>query len=370
MTFERPDILLLAPVAALLLAGAVAIQWGRGRRLVEAYGGRVPARRLLGRDLSRFPLARLLALSAAAGGLAFAASGPAPEEAPPPPPPVPLDLMVAVDVSHSMSAADVDGRRIDRARALVEQLVEDGVAERVSLTIFADWPFGLVPLTHDPDVVGFFSPWITPDLVGTRDQGSSLALALGQARGTWETRPNDGARRVVLLVTDGEVHDMGVEVLDSVAAIADAGFEIWAAGVGTPEGAPLFLPGSEGAPLLYDGTPVVAGADPGFLREVAGRGRGEYHDASTDGGARGLLAALGRGSAPPPTTEEGPDPVRWVILAALVLLLLEALLDAGTLERRARRRAPVEAVPARGGRPKGGGATAPRAAGTGTGRAA
>jgi Ca-activated chloride channel family protein len=334
VTFQRPDFLVLVPAAAVVLALAVWLQWRRGRRLVEAYGGREPSLRLLGRDLTRFPVLRTLALILGIGGLAFAASGPEPGEAPAPPPPVPVDLLVAVDVSHSMSAADVDGTRIERARMLVERLVEERVADRMALTIFADWPYGLVPVTEDPDVLAFFAPWIAPELVGTRDQGTSLGLALGQVRATWERRRSEGTRRIVLLVTDGEVHDGAAEALDSVAAIADDGFEIWTAGLGTEEGAPLFLPGTRDAPLLYDGSPVIATADPTFLRELSSRGRGEFHDASTDGGIQDLVSALSRGSTPPPPAEERPDPIRWLLLASLLLLALEALLDAGVLGAR------------------------------------
>ena len=334
MTFDRPDLLVVAPALALVLALAVAVQWRRGLRLVRAYGGRGPALRLLGRDLTRFPVARIVALPLAAGLLALVAAGPEPEEAPPPPPPVPVDILLAIDVSHSMTAADTDGPRIERARALVEALASESVADRISLTLFADWPYGLVPVTTDPSVIGFFAPWVSPELVGTRDQGTSVAEVLAFARATWERRPDEGARRIVLLVTDGEAHEGAAPALDSARAVSDAGFEIWTAGVGTPGGAPLFLPGSEEAPLLHDGSPVVASADPGFLRELAARGRGEFHDVSTPGGLDGLIDALGRGSTPAPTAEEQTDPLAWAILLALVLLAFEALIDAGVLARR------------------------------------
>ena len=332
MTFERPDLLALVPWVAAGLAGFVLAQWRRGVRLVHAWGGPTPARRLLGRDLSSLPWLRLLALASAGAALVLAAAGPQPAEPEEVPPPTPVDLIVAVDVSLSMTASDVEGTRIGRARELIERLVEDGAADRIALTIFADWPFSLVPLTDDGNVIRFFAPWVAPRLVGTRDQGTSLPAVVGQARIVWEDRRRDDARPVVLLVTDGEAHGMDAELLDSVEVARGAGMEIWTAGVGTPDGAPIFLPGSDDAPLLHDGSPVVSGYDRGLLETTADRGGGLFHDISSDAGIRSLIDDLRGGPAASDTPDTPPpDNAFWLALVAFALLILEALLDAGML---------------------------------------
>jgi len=334
MTYARPEFLVGIPLAVLVFVLAVTLQWRRGRRLVAAYGGRDAAIRLLGRDLTPFPAVRLIVAATAAAALVLAASEPAPEDTPPPPPPTPIDLMIAVDVSHSMTASDTDGARIERARALIEGLVEEGVADRVALSIFADWPFGLVPLTDDGDVITFFAPWVTPDLVGTRDQGTSLPIALGYARAQWDRRARDDARRIVLIVSDGELHEGRAEVLDSVAAVGDDGFEIWTAGIGTAGGAPLFLSGSDGAPLLFDGTQVTAGYDEELLREIATQGRGSFHDVSSESGLRSLIEELSRDMPATDGTEEQERSLTfWLLAAALLFVALESILDSAVRSR-------------------------------------
>lgn len=351
MTFERPEILALTPWVAAALALLVLLQWRRGARLVRAWGGREPAWRLLGRDLSRLPWLRVLVLASAGAGLALAASGPAPAEPEEPPPPTPVDLIVAVDVSLSMTAADVEGSRIGQARSLLERIVEEGAADRFALAIFADWPYVLVPLTDDGDVITFFSPWVAPELVGTRDQGTSLPAVVGQARRVWEARRREDARAVVLVVTDGEAHGTEAELLDSVRVAADAGMEIWTAGVGTTGGAPIFLPGSDGAPLLHDGSPVVSGYDRGLLETMARDGRGLFHDISSDAGIGSLIddlrGGLTGGDAP---GDAPPDAAFWLVLAAFALLTLEAGLDAGVFGRKRIR--PAAEEPARETRPR------------------
>jgi Ca-activated chloride channel family protein len=349
MTFERPELLVVIPAAVTILLLAIVLQWRRGVRLVRAYGGSEPARRLLGRRLEVFPAARTLVLILVGSGLALAAAGPARESAGPVEPPTPVDLIVAIDVSHSMTAADVDPSRIARAREALDRILEEGVADRVSLTLFADWPFGLVPLTDDADVISFFSPWVAPELVSTRDQGTSLAAVVGHTRTVWEDRPRNDGEPIVLIISDGEAHGMDPDVLDSVAVATEAGMRIWTAGVGTPQGAPLFVAGSEGAPVLdTDGSTVIADFGPELLQSMADRGDGIYHDISTDGGIRSLVSALRREGGPSDTTADLPtDPVFWLFLACLGLLIAEAGLDSSVLHRRARSTGAVQGAGAR-----------------------
>jgi hypothetical protein len=335
VTFLRPDLLIVVPAGVLLVMVALLAQWRRGRRLAEAYGGYAAAARLTGRDLQTFPGARVVALAVALIALGVAAAGAEPDQGAPPPPPTPVDLMIAVDVSHSMTGADAGGTRIQRARELVAEILEGEVADRVSVTLFADWPFELVPLTHDTGVVEFFTPWIAPELVTLRDQGTGLAAAVAAAANTWRARPREGAIPVLLVVSDGEVHGTDRAVLDAVAEVADS-LSVWTAGIGSEAGAPLTVSGSEDTPLLDEaGRPVLAGFDPRLLRELAEAGGGGFHDVSDDEGRRALVSDLRRlGGEPTGIPSPVADPTSWLVLLALVLLVLDAGLDGGRLGQR------------------------------------
>lgn len=334
MTFERPDLLGLAPVLVLLTVLALLNQWRRGVRLVEAFGGTATALRLMGRRLDRFPVLRMVVVLASIPLLVLAAAGPTPDvgdEAPV----TPVDLLIAVDVSHSMTGTDIAPSRIRRAQELVVGIVSAGIADRVALTVFADWAYRLVPLTDDGAVVDFFAPWVVPDLVSSRDQGTSLGLLVEHAVETWRERPGVGGIPIILVVSDGEAHDGAETVLSATRAAVDAGALVWTAGIGTPAGSPLTLAGST-APLLDgSGTPVVAGYDEGLLRQMADAGRGAFHEITDAEDVDDLIADLrsvsGRADAVPESTQ---DPTVWLILAGLGLLLIDALLDAGVFARR------------------------------------
>lgn len=336
MIFERPELLqALPPVVALLVAG-ILWQWRRSVRLVRAFGGRAPVRRLTGRSLHRFPVARLASVLLAAVALTLVASGAREDTGEPPPPPTPVDVMVVLDVSHSMTGADVAPSRFERGREVVEEVVEARVVDRVALTLFAGWPYGLVPLTDDPTVVDYFVPAVEPELVARRDQGTALPAAIEHAVDGWQDRSREDAVPVILVVSDGEAHGAEAEVLDAVRRAVDAGLRVWTVGVGTEGGAPLTVAGSGGAPLL-DGTGsrVVAGYDSGLLRDAASIGGGAFHDLATDGDVGGLvdeLRALG-GEAEDARTEAF-DPTLILLLTALSLLAVDAILDSGAWGRR------------------------------------
>jgi Ca-activated chloride channel family protein len=327
VTFQRPELLLAGPAAALLLVLALTLQWRRLMRLGRAYGGPA-ARRLVPRDLQGFPTQRMLCLVLAGLALGAAAAGPQPLAPAPPDAAPPLDLAVAVDVSLSMSAGDVEPSRIEQARLVVEGLADGLPSARIVLVLFADWPYTLVPPTDDPAVVRYFAHSLSADLVMDRDQGTSFSTAIAHARAALDARPRAGARRAVLMLSDGGAHEDVADILAAAAAASADGVPIWTAGLGTSAGAQLT---TEGGPFV-DGTghPVVATLDEDLLREIARAGGGDYQDVSGEGGVGALLTGLGELDSASGDADEGPlDAAFWLTLLAVPLLLWESGLDAG-----------------------------------------
>ena len=330
MTFERLDLLTLAPLLILTLSLGVTAQWRRGLRLVDAYGGRAPARRLASRDLWRFPTSRLVGLVVASAALTAAAAGPQGAADPTPGSERPLDLVVALDISLSMAAEDIGSSRVERATEVVKRLTEALPEGRVGVAVFAGWPYTLVPLTDDPNVVRFFTESLSAVRVAERDQGSSLGAVVTHARRALEDRRRPAAEPVILLLTDGEAHDGAAGVLDSVAVAATDGVCLWTAGLGTEAGGPLVEPGSEGTFLVdADGTPVVARMNETLLRDMAAGGGGSYHDVSDEGGLRALLDGLTGVTRDTGSEDGGSRPAFWLTLLGLALLLWDGTTDSG-----------------------------------------
>lgn len=333
MTLARPELLSFAPLGVALLSLAVVVQWRRGRRLDQAFGS-AALLRLFPSRARRFPMARLACLVLAATAIALGAVGFVPRAPEPAPPSVALDLAVAVDVSASMGASDTDPSRVARARQVVAGLSEALPGVRTVLVVYADWPYTLVPPTDDPAVVQYFADALAANLVLDRDQGTSISAAVAHARQDLASRPRDGARRVILVVTDGGAHDGESAVLAEAAEAAEDGVEVWTAGLGSQRGAELE---SASGPLLdAAGMPVVARLDEELLRRLAAAGRGRYERVDDDRGVRALVTGLQGAAGTPATDGTVPRDVTLILaLLALPLLLLEGALDSGRRAARA-----------------------------------
>ena len=329
MTFSRPEMLALIPVVVLILALAVSAQSRRHRKLADAFGGAAAARRLTSRDLTSFPRRRLACLIGAGVAMSLAAAGPYVDLGATLDPTQPVDLVIAVDLSLSMTGTDVGPSRLERAKSVVRELTESMPNERLALTVFADWPYSVLPMTDDPALVRFFAEPLSPDLVEERDQGTSFALVITHAHEMLETRRRPEAQQVILLITDGEGHEDEAEILDAVAVVAAGGVRVWTAGVGTSGGSELVTLDPDPLPVLADdGEPVVSRLNDGLLRRIASAGGGGYRNVSGGIGLRSLLGVFRRANVDSTPGGEAVGSALWLILLAIPLLFLESRMDA------------------------------------------
>ncbi len=349
MIFERPEFLSLAPLVAILFAFAIAAHWRRSKALAAAYES-TAIRRLLPASLGRFPTHRFLSLVGAGVLLGLAAAGPVLWEPEPPDPPPPLDLAVAVDLSLSMNAAATSTSRIERARQAIDRLTDELPSVRFSLVVFAGWPYVLVPPTDDPDVIRYFVDSLQPEVVQEQDRGNSLAAALELAGATLQSRPSDGGRQAILVLSDGDVFQDEESLTRASADAAARGFEVWVAGVGSEEGSPIAIAGE---PVIdVTGRAVRTSQNVDLLRAVADAGQGRYANVTEEAGLESLVADLRDLSG---DSREGPaepfDTTALFALLAIPLLLWEGLADTqrGRIGRGTERASDDPSAPARDG---------------------
>jgi len=324
--FERPELLALAPLAAILFAFAVGAHWRRLKRLAMAY--ELPAlRRLLPTHPGRFPTQRFLSLVGAGALLGLAAAGPVLWEPEPPDPLPPLDVAIVVDLSLSMNAAGQTGSRIERAREAIDRLTEALPSVRFSLVVFAGWPYVLVPPTDDPAVIRYFVDSLQPEVVEESDRGNSLGSALELAALTLETRPSEEGRQAILVISDGDVFEDENVLVRAVSDATERGFEVWTAGVGSEEGSPISIAGEPVLDAL--GRAVRTSQHVDLLSAMAEAGQGRYADITEDEGLDGLVDELRDLSGDSHEAPAEPfDTTALFALLAIPLLLWEGVVDA------------------------------------------
>jgi Ca-activated chloride channel family protein len=181
----------------------------------------------------------------------------------------PAAWMFLLDLSPSMSAADVTPDRVTRARYGLVDLLDVAQDARVGLVAFSDEPYTVTPLTQDAATVKTLLPALAPDVMPT--PGDHVAPALVQGGKLLEQGGVKDSR--IILLTDG--FDDPAAAFSAAAALKARGVSVNVVGVGTANGAPV-RDASGHFELDARGQPVVNKLDESALRELARAGGGQY----------------------------------------------------------------------------------------------
>ena len=176
--------------------------------------------------------------------------------------------VVVLDLSRSMDATDYLPSRLTRARFKVVDILRRSGDRPVGLAVFAADGFIITPLTEDANTIISLLPAVDTDIMPA--QGSRADLGLQAAARMLE---RGGARRgEVILITDGV---KGQRAASEAAKLHAAGFRVSVLAAGTPEGAPIPVPGGGFFKELGGGI-VVAMTDYDALRGIARAGGGRF----------------------------------------------------------------------------------------------
>lgn len=339
MTFARPELLWLAGALPLLVLVTLILFARRRRRAVAALGDRELVRRLGAGELARFPWARALVLLPAAAALGAAVADPRWGAESVESHSSSFNVALAADVSKSMWAKDVAPSRLERERLLSHLVLRELPSDRFGIVVFAGRAYVLTPLTADHGALELYVDALDPEMVS--QGGTSLASAIRQATGLVVADPKVKGDRAVVLMTDGEALEEEGDVLAAARTAAQAGVRVFAAGLGTPEGAPIpeYDPVTNreaGWKKDLDGNVVVSHLNEPLLKQVAQITQGQYFRL-TDPGATGALTAALRAMRRAPGSQgrrvEQKEQYGWFVGVALLGLALDTILARRALLR-------------------------------------
>jgi Ca-activated chloride channel family protein len=196
-----------------------------------------------------------------------------------------IETIIAVDVSNSMLAQDVSPSRLDRSKMMVENLVDHFTEDKIGLIVFAGDAFVQLPITSDYVSAKMFLSSINPSMIAT--QGTDVARAIQMASHSFTKE--EGIGKAIIVITDGEDHEGG-----AVEAAKDArkrGMNVYMLGVGSPQGAPVPIPGTGDYMTDRSGETVMSALNEQMCREIAAAGGGAYIHVSNNSNAQELLDA-------------------------------------------------------------------------------
>ena len=327
MTFDSPLILMLAPLLAAAFGCGAWLARRRRIQLARRWSSSLAA---VARSRGRWaPLILGLAALLAAVGLAGPRSGRSEVKAET----RALSLVIAVDISRSMLAEDVAPSRLQRAAREARRLIQDLEGDRLGLIAFAGRSYILAPLTVDGGAIRMYLDALDPDLAS--EGGTSLGAVLTQGAQLLGAA-TDAADRVLVLFTDGEMHDTLPEAVRAAETLRQEGVRLVVVAEGRALPTRIPLRDSAGTLREYkqdeEGNVVRTQRRDDVLRTLVDAAEGTLVPnelADQAGAVRDVVAAMKRS----PTSETRTTdlvPRAWIpVLGAALLLLAYTLLRPG-----------------------------------------
>ncbi|MGE0441087.1 MAG: VWA domain-containing protein [Gemmatimonadales bacterium] len=321
MSWDLPNVVLLAPAAGVLVA--LLAWWGRRRRTraAAAWSPALAARARLGRWS---PIILGVAAAVIGAGVAGPRWGSTELETET----RALSVVFAIDISRSMLAEDVTPSRLGRAVRETRRLLQDARGDRLGLIAFAGRSYILTPLTLDDGAVELQLDALDPDVAS--EGGTELASVLRQGRELLEA-VSEGGARVLVLLSDGEAHDSLQPAIDAARELRDAGITLVVVGEGGLEPTRIPIRDETGTLLEYKkdgaGVEVLTRRHDEVLRTVADAAQGilvpaDFPDQA--GAVWKTLGSLDRAGAKGRRNED-LVPRAWVFaLGAFGIVLLQA----------------------------------------------
>ena len=232
-----------------------------------------------------------------------------------------VDVILVMDVSKSMLARDIRPNRLERAKQLVNKLIDKLRNDRIALVLFAGRAYLQMPLTTDHASARIYVNSASPESVPA--QGTVIGEALTISNNAFGQK--EKKYKTVILITDGEDHDE--KALEAAGILAENGVLLHTIGVGTAEGSTLIDPVTQEQKKDAQGNIVISRLNEPMLQDLAKAASGTYqHLDNTDQAVNHILEQI-NGMEQKSITDQSFINYRsffqWFIGLALGLLLLE-----------------------------------------------
>lgn len=200
-----------------------------------------------------------------------------------------IEVVIAFDLSNSMLASSTDDpegvNRLDRARLLLEKLLDRLNNDKVGLVIFAGEAKTQMPLTTDHYTAKMYLNELTPALIPF--QGTSITDAINLSVNSFSE--DDKTGKAIILITDAEDHEGGA--VEAAKAAVEKGIQVDVIGVGTQKGSAIPLSSGD---LLKDnqGNTVITSFDEASAQRIAKAGKGVYVNGASSKALEALSESL------------------------------------------------------------------------------
>ena len=231
-----------------------------------------------------------------------------------------VDIILCIDVSGSMTAQDFTPNRMEAAKKVAADFIDQRVTDRIGIVIFSGESFTQCPLTTDYAVL---KTQIEQIRNGLLEDGT--AIGSGLATSVDRLRTSTAKSKVVILLTDG-VNNSGLIDPSTAKEIAKRfNVKVYTVGVGTDGYAPTPVNTPMGIVMQNEKVTI----DEKLLTSIASETGGRYFRAKDNAGLKNIydeIDKLERSKVQVTKYTRFAEKFYPFVFAALLFLFLEVLL--------------------------------------------
>ncbi len=243
-----------------------------------------------------------------------------------------IDIMLAMDVSTSMLAEDLAPNRIEAAKQVAAEFINDRTTDNIGLTIFAGEAFTQCPMTMDHASLLNLLHEVRTDIAAQGIISDGTAIGMGLANAVGRLKDSKAKSKVVILLTDGSNNMGDISPLTAAQIAKSLGIRVYTIGLGTNKVARYPMPVAGG--VQYVNIPVEI--DTKTLSSIASISEGNFYRATNNKELRQIykdIDALEKSKLNVKKYSKRYEAFMPFAFAALIALLLEALLRLTVLRK-------------------------------------
>ncbi|MCK0161344.1 VWA domain-containing protein [Allomuricauda sp. F6463D] len=236
-----------------------------------------------------------------------------------------VDIVFAIDVSKSMLAEDIAPNRLEKAKRIVSEIINQLASDRIGIIAYAGQAYPQLPITTDYGAAKMFLQSMNTDMLSS--QGTAINAAIDLASTYYDD--SQQTNRVLFIVSDGEDHSEN-STINAVEKATQNGIRIFTIGVGKEKGAPIPIKRNNIVETLKkdnEGEVVITKLNENVLIEIAERGNGEYIDGSNTENAvdyiKEQLNRMDKTEFEAKQFAEYKDQFQWFLAAGFLFLFLD-----------------------------------------------
>lgn len=195
------------------------------------------------------------------------------------------DIVLTIDVSRSMLAEDIKPNRLEVAKEKIREFVRLRPTDRISVVIFSEKVFTLLPLTTDPSLVDKVLAEISIGYLGSGTNiGDGLALSVARVVNS------EAKNKVIILLTDGVANVGTMTPMQAAAEAKKYGIKVYTIGLGTDHDAKIPM----GNGIFGTQYQLIPGGSIDYktLKEISDLTGGKFYPAKSEKGLEQILTDI------------------------------------------------------------------------------